>query len=193
MKAGGLLLLAAVMAGCETGGRPPAFVIPGPTVPSSLPTVSPYTWDTQEELSVWTTNAVSRGSLAVEGSGSEAFIRIDRADREWLLRGPDFVPAVPGVRTLSVRYRWRPDPALSPSASRTAVVTAHFQTTTPVVGYDPTAQGAATGTLQPRDEWTDFPLVPGQFRPPIEVAYCYLHSFGANRGVLEIDRIELVR
>jgi hypothetical protein len=28
---------------------------------------------------------------------------------------------------------------------------------------------------------------------PWDYSYCYLHSFGANRGVLEIDRIGLVR
>lgn len=193
MKAGALILLGMVTAACDSGGRPQAFVIPGPTVPSSLPTLAPYTWDTHEELSVWTTNAVSRGSLAVEGSGAAAFIRIERADREFLLRGPDFAPAVAGVRTLSVRYRWRPDPALPSNASQVIHVTAHFQTTVPFVSYDTTAQAAASGTLQPRDEWTDIALVPGQFRPPIEVAYSYLHSLGGNRGVLEIDRIELVR
>ena len=68
-----------------------------------------------------------------------------------------------------------------------------FQTTGPVVGYDPNAQGAASSNLEPRSDWTDVALVPGQFKPPIEVEFCYLHSFGANRGVLEVDRIELVR
>ena len=102
-------------------------------------------------------------------------------------------PPANGVRTLSIRYRWQPDPDLPPAASQTALVTAHFQTTGPVVGYDPNAQGAASGTLQPRGDWTDIALIPGQFKPPIEVEFCYLHSFGANRGVLEVDRIELVR
>ena len=45
--------------------------------------------DTGDELAIWMSNPVARGSLALEGSGVEAFIRIDRADREWLLRGPD--------------------------------------------------------------------------------------------------------
>jgi hypothetical protein len=36
-------------------------------------------------------------------------------------------------------------------------------------------------------------LRPSQYTPPIDVSYCYVTSNGANRGVLEIDRIELVR
>jgi hypothetical protein len=188
-----LIVLAILTTGCDTGGRPPAFVIPGPTVPSPLPTAPPYVWDTRDELSIWMNNPVARGPLALEGSGADAFIRIDRADREWLLRGPDLTPPAGGVRTLSLRYRWRPDPDLSSTASRIALVTAHFQTTTPVVGYDPLAQAAASSSLQPQNDWMDVALAPGSFKPPIEVAYCYLHSFGANRGVLEIDRIELVK
>ena len=188
-----MILLAVLTTGCDTGGRPPAFVIPGPAVPSPLPTAPPYVWDTHDELAIWMNNSVARGSLALEGSGVGAFIRIDRADREWLLRGPDLTPPAAGVRTLSIRYRWRPDPDLQPGAARTALVTAHFQTTGPVVGYDPNAQGAASSNLEPRSDWTDVALVPGQFKPPIEVEFCYLHSFGANRGVLEVDRIELVR
>lgn len=187
-----LILLAVLTTGCDTG-RPAAFVIPGPTVPSPLPTAPPYVWDTRDELSIWMNNPVARGSLALEGSGVEAFIRIDRADGEWLLRGPDLTPPAAGVRTLSIRYRWRPDPGLPSTAVRTALVTAHFQTTTPVVGYDPNAQAAASSDLEPRNDWTDIALIPGQFKPPIEVKHCYVHSFGANRGLLEIDRIELVR
>jgi hypothetical protein len=189
-----MLLVAGLAAsGCDTGGRPPAYVIPGLPVPSPLPTVPPYLWDSHDELSIWMNNPVARGTLALLGNGGGAFIRIDRPDREWLLRGPDLTPAATDVRTLSIRYRWRPDPDLPAVAARTARVTAHFQTTAPVVGYDPIAQAAASIDLLPQDEWTDVALIPGQFKPPIEVSYCYLHSFGANRGVLEIDRIELVR
>lgn len=188
-----VILLAVLATGCDAGRRPATFVIPGPTVPSPVPITPPYVWDTHDELSIWMSNPVARGSLALEGSGAGAFVRIDRADREWLLRGPDLTPPVAGVRTLSIRYRWRPDPGLTAGAVLTALVTAHFQTTSAVVGYDPHAQAAASGKLEPRDDWTDVALIPGQFTPPIEIEYCYLHSFGANRGVLEIDRIELVQ
>jgi hypothetical protein len=188
-----LIVLAMLTMGCDTGGRPPAFVIPGPAVPSPIPTVAPYVWDTDEELSIWMHNPVARGSLTLEGSGPEAFIRIDRADLEWVLRGPDLTPPAVGVHTVSIRYRWRPDPGLPATAVQTAPVRALFQTTTPVVGYDPNAQAAALRNLQPQADWTDVVLVPGQFTPPINVEYCYLHSFDANRGALEIGRIELVR
>ena len=188
------ILLALLTTGCEIGGRPPGVVVPGPAVPSPFPTVPPYVWDTADELSIWMHNPVARGSLALEGSGAEAFIRIDRPDRDWLLRGPDLEPAAEGVRTLSIRYRWRPDPGLPPNASLTARVSAYFQTTTPAVGDDPTAQAYVSSNLSPRDDWTDIALVPqGQFKPPTGVKYCYVQSYGANRGVLEIARIELVR
>jgi hypothetical protein len=184
------LALAILAAGCDTG-QPSAFVLPGPTVPSPLPTVPPYVWDTREELSIWTNNKVTR-SATLEGSGANAFIRIDKPEFEWLLRGPDFTPPVTGVRTLSLRYRWVPDPGLPATATRTAFVSAIFQTTVPVPGQVPTSQAEADKQLQPQDDWTDVTLIPIQFAS-IDVEYCYLHSFGANRGVLEIDRIELVR
>jgi hypothetical protein len=187
------ILSAVLAAGCDAGGPAPAFVIPGPTVPSPLPTTAPYVWDSEEELSIWMNNSVTRGSLALVSDGAAAFIRIDRADREWVLRGPDLTPAVGAVRTLRIRYRWRPDPALSASAARTARLTTYFQTPGPVVSYDPIAQAAAIIELQPADDWTDVAFIPGQYKPPIEITYCYLHSLGANRGVIEIDRLELVR
>ena len=189
-----LMLLAILTAACEIGGRPPGVVFPGPIVPSPFPTVPPYVWDTADELSIWMNNPVARGSLVLEGSGAGAFIRIDRPDRDWLLRGPDLEPAAAGVRTVSIRYRWRPDPGLPPTASLTARVSAHFQTSTPVSSDDPTAQAQVSSNLAPRDDWTQIELLPqGQFKPPASVEYCYVHSYGANRGVLEIDRIELVR
>jgi hypothetical protein len=62
------------------------------------------------------------------------------------------------------------------------------------VNQDPTAQAHVWSNLPPRDDGTDVALLPqGQFKSLIGVEYCYVHSFGANRGVLEIDRIELVR
>ena len=189
-----LILLALLMPACEIGGRPPGVVVPGPTVPSPFPTTPPYVWDTADELSIWTNNSVARGSLTLEGSGTDAFIRIERADLDWLLRGPDLEPAADGIRTVSIRYRWRPDSDIPPSEGLTTRVSAHFETTTPAVNQDPTAQPHVSSNLPPRDDWTDIALLPqGQFKPPIGVEYCYLHSYGAKRGVLEIDRIELVK
>ena len=82
-----IAMAALLSAGCQMGSTPDAFVIPGPTVPSTVPTTTPYVWDTHEELAVWVQNEVARGSLTLEGSGNGAFIRIDRADRPWVLRG----------------------------------------------------------------------------------------------------------
>lgn len=187
-----IVVLATLAAGCDEGMRPAAFVIPGPTVPSPLPTEAPFVWDTRDELSIWVDNPVARGPLSVEGSGQDGFIRIAQAEREWVLRGPDLSPPATGVRTLLVRYRWLPDPGLSPAAARNVHATAYLQTTASLQPHY-YGQGAASADIQPRSEWTDITFVPGQFTPPIDVSYCYLLSFGANRGVLEIDRIELVQ
>lgn len=188
------ILLALLTAGCEIGGRPPGVTVLGPAVPSPFPTAAPYVWDTADELSIWMDNPVARGSLTLEGSGPDAFIRVERPDRDWLLRGPDLEPAATGVRTVSIRYRWRPDPSLPPTEVQTARVSARFETLRPAVSGDPGAQAHMSSNLSPRGDWTDIALLPqGQFKPPTDVKYCYLQSYGANRGVLEIARIELVR
>jgi hypothetical protein len=188
-----LMIAVCLAAGCEIGDTGPAFVIPGPTVPTRVPTLEPYVWDTRDELLNWVENDAAKGPLAVEGSGAEAVIKITRADQTWVARGPDFAPAVTGVHTLRLRYRWRPDNSLPATATQTSYLTAYFQTTVPVHDFDPTEQAAAHATLQARDDWTTIDFRPGQFTPPIDVTYCYIHSLGANRGILEIDRIELVR
>ena len=188
----GLIALTTLTMACEGATRPSAIVIPGPAVPNPQPTAVPYVWDTRDELAIWVENPVALGPLELDGDGSSDFIRVAQAEREWTLRGPDLTPAATGVHTLRLRYRWRPDAALSPVASRTLRVTAYFETTAPLQPYY-YGQGAATTELTPQDHWTDSNLIPGQFTPPIDVRYCYLHAFGANRGVLEIDRIELVR
>ena len=188
-----LVLLSLLAIGCDVGQRPESFVVPGPTVPSPLPTTSPYVWDSSQELAIWANNPVAKGNPVLEEIGSDAFIRIARADGEWVLRGPDLVPPAEGVQTLRFRYRWQPDPSLSPTASRTMVVTTYFETVASIGWLDPHDQGAATAVLQPQNEWTELRFAPSQYRPPIDVRYCYVHSFGGNRGTLEIDRIELVQ
>lgn len=187
-----LIALAVLTTGCEGATRPSPIVIPGPSVPNPVPTAAPYVWDTREELAIWVDNQVARGSLAIVGSGAEAFVRIDQPDRDWVLRGPDLVPSATGVRTLVLRYRWRPDASLSPAAALNIRAGAYFQTTAPLQPHY-YGQASAGADIQPATEWTEITFVPGQYTPPIDVSYCYLNSFGANRGVLEIDRIELVR
>jgi len=187
-----VVLAAALTAACESEDRPGAFVIPGPTVPSSLPTGTPYVWDSREELAIWVENSVSKGSFTIDGSGNAAVIRIDRPDAQWTLRGPDLSPAPTDVRTVDIRYRWVPDASLAPSASRTMLVAAFFETTAklPPNYYN---QAAAWATFEPHDELSEISFRPGQYTPPIDVRYIYFNCFGANRGVLEIDRIALVR
>jgi hypothetical protein len=186
------VLLALLAAGCDIGTRPSAVIIPGPAVPNPLPTATPYVWDTRDELAVWIENAVSRGSFSLEGSGAGGFIRIDRPEREWVLRGPDLAPAATGVRTFRLRYRWRPDPSLSPTAARTIRTEARLETTSPLPDYL-NGQAMTSATLEPQTDWTDVTFTSGQITAPLDVLYGYLHSYGANRGVLDIDRLELVR
>jgi hypothetical protein len=184
------IVLAILTASCRAGERPASYVIAGPSV-LALPTLVPDVWDAREELAIWIENEVARGSLALEGTGTGAFIRIERGDQPWLTRGPDLSPPSTGVRTVRLRYRWQP--AVAPPASQNHMVTANCETVTPVLPFDPTTQAAAHADLKPQAEWTEVDLVPGQYRPPIDVRYCYVHSQGANRGELQIDRIELVR
>ena len=187
-----VVLTTMVNVACESGDRPGAFVIPGPTVPSSLPTETPYVWDSREELVVWVNNSVSKGSFTIDGSGAAAIIRVDRPDSQWTLRGPDLSPAPTDVRTVEIRYRWVPDASLSPSASRTLQVTAYFETAAKLPDYYHN-QAASWATLEPREELSEIAFRPGQYTPPIDVRYVYFNCFGGNRGVLEIDRISLIR
>ena len=187
-----VVLAAALSAACESEDRPGAFVIPGPTVPSSLPTGTPYVWDSREELAIWVENSVSKGPLTIAGSGNAAVIRIDRTEMPWTLRGPDLSPAATDVRTVEIRYRWVPDASLPPSASRTIMVLAHFETTAKLAQHYYN-QAAAWATFEPREELSEISFRPGYYTPPIDARYIYFNCFGANRGVLEIDRIAIVR
>lgn len=179
---GGLLVVA-----CEAGGPGEPRTIPGPTVPSPLPTVSPYVWDTRAELEIWTTNRVSRGPLAIEGTDADAFIRIVPASADWVLRGPDYEPPARAIRTVKVRYRWTPDPSLQPAAAKTGHLIAYFDRS-PLFADQP----AAHADLPPSSEWAELALTPGSFRDPLDVRYVYFLPGAWNRGVFDIDRIQLV-
>jgi len=189
-------LLAAAMLGvlgCEGPTRPEPIVIPGPSVPSPLPTAAPYVWDTRVELAIWVNNVVARGEASIEGGdGADAYIRLPRVDQEWQLRGPDLSPIATGVRTLRIRYRLFPEPALSPTAVRKVAATALFESPGTLRPWY-TGQPAAHADLEPSAEWVERSFTPGQYAPPIDVSYCYLRSNGGNRGVLEIDWLELVQ
>jgi hypothetical protein len=175
-----------VQASCELGGPQPSRVIAGPAVLSPIPTGAPYAWDTREELDVWINNGVSRGPLALEGDASAAFLRINPASADWVLRGPDLMPAA-AVRTVRIRYRWTPDPNLSSSASRTGLLTAYFERL-PQTSDQP----AAHVQVSPTSDWTEVDLTPGSYTESLRVRYVYFRSLGWNRGIFELDTIQLV-
>jgi hypothetical protein len=182
-----------LFAACEAGGPSGAFVIPGPTVPSPIPTVLPYVWDTDEELRVWTNNAVTRGPVPISlvGSGTDAFIRLEpRSGVDgWVLRGPDLIPPALAVRTIRIWYRWRLDPSVPRGAVQTFLMIASFEVVNPPMAPQ---QPTAHAELQPASDWTPADLTPGSFRNLLDIKYVYLHQSSANRGVFEIDRLELL-
>ena len=51
-------------------------------------TLTPYVWDTREELANWIENSVARGPLLLDGTGLDAVITNNRADQAWVARGP---------------------------------------------------------------------------------------------------------
>ena len=172
--------------------RRPSSIIAGPAVPSPIPLTAPYVWDTREQLAVWIENDVSRGHLELVGDSEGAFIRIAHDDLSWVLRGPDITPAATNARGLLIRYRWHQDPAVASRYAASLGITVYFETTAPNPGA--TSQPAAFLTLTPLSDWADAHLAPP---PPMSltsgVRYAYLHSYTVNRGVLDIDRIELVQ
>jgi hypothetical protein len=184
-----LLLLGA---GCGREESPRAFVIPGPTGPSPVPTAAPFVWDTRDELAVWAANNVTSGAIVIEGDGTDAFIRVERTDQDWVLRGPDFSPMATGVVGVRVRCRFMPDPSLPATAARSIFLSITFDTPTTATPYS-NGQTSAWANLKPATEFSDDPFASRQFLPPIDVRYAYLHGTSSNRGMLDIDRIELVR
>ena len=107
------IVLAILTASCRAGERPASYVIAGPSV-LALPTLVPDVWDAREELAIWIENEVARGSLALEGTGTGAFIRIERGDQPWLTRGPDLRrprrASGPSACATGGSRRWRPQP-----------------------------------------------------------------------------------
>jgi hypothetical protein len=186
-----LAVVAVLAAACETE-RPLPFVIPGPTGPSAVPTAAPYVWDTREELAVWVDNGVSKGAVTVEGAGADAFIRVEFSTADWVLRGPDLSPAPTDVRSATIRYRWRVDPSLPASASQSHRVSAHFESRSAVEPFH-SGQITVSATLTSREALADATFNASQLGPPIDVQFFYLTGFAFSRGVLEIDRIALVR
>ena len=185
-----LALAIAVGAACGRDERT-SFVIPGPTAPSTVPTAAPFVWDSREELGDWLNNGVTRGAVSLDGSGQDAVIRVDRQESEWVLRGPDLSPTATGVRSARLRYRWRLDSTAS-STSRTIYVVVYFDAPLGLPDYQ-RGQASTSQLLQPSEGFTEATFTLGQYIPALDVRYFYISSTSANRGVLEIDRIELGR
>jgi hypothetical protein len=182
-----VLLACTLFSGCEHESGGSVYRIPGPTVPSPLPTLAPYLWDTREELDIWTNNAVSHGPISVEGTGREAVIRVETGSAEWVLRGPDLDPPASAVQTVRLRARWtRARPMNQPSS---AGVNAHvWQPGSPVW------PSWWSMSVPSSPDWVDIQFGGRNVTPQSAVGFVNLyHSADDNKGILEIDRIELVQ
>jgi hypothetical protein len=184
-----------LLTGCEAGGgAQPFVVVPGPAVPSPVPTAAPYVWDTRDELDIWVNNPVSGGPVPVSlvGDGPDAVIRIvpKLGLDGWTLRGPDFTLPARGIRGIRIWYRWQPDPTLPKGAALTFSLSVSFEATNPPY---PPGQSESFAQLDPASEPTEASIPSVSFRNPLDVKYVYFHQSSSNPGVFEIDRIELVQ
>ncbi len=193
-----VVVCAITVAGCESGRPGQSYVIPGPTGPTPVSTVTPYVWDTREELAVWADNRVSRGPISMSGDGPAAVIRIESGAPtfslengsrvQWVLRGPDFETPVTGIRSVKIRYTWLP--AIRNSTVPVAIpdINAAFEGPEHRLSSDQLTLRSDIAR-EPSGEM----LLDDEYTVPFEARYFYLYSDGGNRGVLEIDSISLVR
>ena len=178
-------------AGCEIGDTGPAFVIPGQQAPATtrVPTLEPITvWDTRRLAGLVENDAAKEVLSRWRDRGG-------KRDQDHPRR-PDvggaagrLPPAVIGVRTLRLRYRWRPDCACG--ATQTSYRTHGLF---PDDGSGPrlrpdranALRGAAVATTMTvdfgRDNSRRCQASPAAFT-----------ATGANRVDSGIDRIELVQ
>jgi len=180
---------AVIVAGCELDSDGTPQIIPGPFVPSPVPLQAPYVWDTQEELVVWTENAVSRGSFSIDDVDSNGAIAVQfagasgQAGGSVVLRGPDLVPPAPSIGAVRVRYQWLQDSPSSFGLSLSAAIDA-------TNASSPDGQTRLFQSLKSGPGWKEI-----EFRDlghaPLDVRYVYFSGY-ANAGVLKIDAITLV-
>ena len=181
---------AALLAGCELDNNGTPQVIPGPTVPSPVALHAPYVWDTVEELTVWTGNAVSRGSFLLDTSDSNGAIATQcggRTFEQLILRGPDIDPPAVSVRGIRVRYEWVPSGVSQPELWLSVA----FETTD---SPRPDIQPHARITLKSGPGWKEADSAPTDEQPlaSLKVRYAYLWAYCGNAGSLRIDAITLV-
>jgi hypothetical protein len=180
---------AATVAGCELDSTGTPQILPGPFVPSPVPLHAPYIWDTQEELLVWTENAVSRGSFSIDDADSNGAIAIrfngasGQSGGSLVMRGPDVVPPAPSIRAVRIRYQWLQNIPSSFGLSLSVTVDA---TNAPSAdGQSRFFQSLKSGPGWKEIEFRDSGSV------PLDVRYVYFSAY-SNAGVLKIDTIALV-
>ena len=180
---------AVIVAGCELDSEGTPQIIPGPLVPSPVPLHAPYIWDTQEELVVWTENAVSRGSFSIDHLDSNGAIAIQftgasgQSGGSVVMRGPDLAPPAPAIRAVRIRYQWLQDIPSSFGLSLSVTVDA---TNAPSAdGQSRLFQSLKSGPGWKEIEFRDSGSV------PLDVRYVYFSGY-SNAGVLKIDAITLV-
>jgi hypothetical protein len=193
------MLAVTTLAACQAGqGNAVAYIIPGPTGPTPVATITPYVWDTRDELAVWLDSKVSRGPISLSGEGRDAVIRIETnfasvrleggASVQWVLRGPDFDTPVTGVRAVRIIYTWLPALPNTSVPAATPDVTAAFEVPGALPGPDQRIFRSSI-VREPSGEM----ILSDRYVNPFDVRYLYLYSDGGNRGVLEIDSIALIR
>ena len=186
------LVVAAAAASLACGAPPQDFVIPGPAAPSRVTTARPLVWDSREELADWTMNAVTRGSVTLEGEGRDAFVRVVLGFNGAVLRGPDLAPPVPGVRGARVRVRLRHDRPRAPGSVQTERFELRYEVESPAKMLE---QPSMYVNVEPSDDWRELSLRPGLFccLSPLTVRYGYVSFGSTSPATMEIDWIELTQ
>jgi hypothetical protein len=185
-----LVIVTAAATGC--GDVPGPVVIPGPTAPSRVTTDQPLVWDSREELLEWVANGVTRGPITVEGDGAAAFIRVKLDLSDYVMRGPDLVPAAAGVRGARIRARLRHDRSRPAQTGQTEEFHLYFEVSDPDV---PNTQSSMQVNVPPGEEWIDLELKPALYccLHPLTVKYVYVPFRSTSPATMEIDRLELTK
>jgi hypothetical protein len=191
-----LMFVAAGESACESSPTAP-IVTPAPSVPA-VATAKPLIWDSPDELSAWVTH-VSTGDAAVIGTDIDAVIRVDIAQQNAKLHGPDLDPALGDVQTVRMRYRWVDRGANDRSLSLFIYLREPGASVPDIIPrLAPPVTSSAIAEFQ-SGVWIErtFTSQIGSIRPPFRVRFALVDigtSFVTNRnlhGAIEIDWIAL--
>ena len=173
------------------GEIPDSYVIGGPSAPSRVITEEPLVWDSREELLDWVTNPVTHGPITVEGEGTAAFMRVKLDHGTYVIRGPDFDPAVSGILGARVRARLRHDTPRPPLSVQSERFELYFDVINPVIRN---TQSSMFVSVPPSDGWQELTLMPGLYccLGPLTVRYAYVPLRSTTPATLDIDRIQLI-